>query len=271
MVDATPPPAPPAPELPPAPPQPQPDATLTEDQREELEEAEVAAKLFPDRYKDYPQQLKRWHTEFETRARALLEKNPNITEEDDEYQALLRTKPVVKPADSKKVQRTIGEEAAVRATEKRLAPKINKIEMDSRRAAIMPEVQQFVTNGFQQQIRDVIQADTKSPLAGPLKLFLEKGADAATQEFPMEMNIMREVSAASPARTREFLLLRNEAVEFDPAKNPIHQQVADFINYEGQEFVNKGGKYLGAKWPPVFAANRVYADDEPRRERSADV
>lgn len=245
VVDAPPPTPPPVPEPPQPPPQPQPQAApLTDEQREELEEAEVAARLFPDRYKDYPAQLKRWNSEFETRARALLEKNPNITEEDDEYQALLRTKPTMKAVDSKRVQRTIGEEAAVRATEKRLAPKINKIEMDSRRATIMPEVQAFATNGFQQQIREVIQADARSPLTEPLKVFLEKGAEAVEKEFPMEINIFREVAAASQARVREFLLLRNEAVEYDPAKNPLHQQIADFINFEGQEFENKGGKYL---------------------------
>jgi hypothetical protein len=231
---------PPTPEpLPPVTPEP----ALTDEQREELEEAMVAERLFPDRYKGHAEALKKWNVDFEKRASALIEKNPNVQESDEEFQALLKTKPVIKPVDLKKVLRTVATESAVADTTRALAPKINQIEMDAKRAAILPEVQSFASNTFAQLVRNGIQSDAKSLLAEPMKLAVEKGVEAAAAEFPLEYSVMKEVVEGSRARVQEFLLMTNRATAFDPA-NAVHKQVADFINHEGQQFVEKGGKYL---------------------------
>lgn len=212
---------------------------LTEEQREELQEAEVAARLFPDKYGARVTELRAYYI----RAEALRTAKPNVAEDDEDFQALVQSKPDLKPVDARKVQRKIGEDIAVQATEKRLQPKINKIEMDAKRAAILPEVKSFVAGAWTEGVRNQIKADTKSVLAEPLRLGLEKGFDAASAEFPLETRVMRSVADKARAKVTEFLLMRNNAVDFD-ASNPVHNEVSQFINFEGQQFQKTGGKYL---------------------------
>lgn len=230
-----------APALPP--PTSQSDATLTEEQREEIAEADVAARLFPDRYKEHPDRLRAWYGNFQTNLAALLEKNPNVEESDDEYQALLRNKPAVKPVDARKVQRKIGEDGAARATEERLAPRINKIEMEARRSNIMPEVQHFVGKVFGKQLADIIANDAKSPLVPALKAYMEKGEAEAEKLHPLAFNILRDETRHAQTMLHEFLLMRNGAAAFDD-RNPYHMAVSSFITEEGQAFQKKGGRLL---------------------------
>jgi hypothetical protein len=247
LVDAPPPPPPAF--VPPVQPTPAPvDANLTDEQREELQEAEVAARLFPEKYGGRVAELKGYYA----RAEALRVADPTLTEEDDAYQALVQSKPGIKPVDARKVQRKIGEEEAVQATEKRLTPKIEQIEMDAKRASLLPGVQKFVNEQWTQGVRNQITADTKSVLAAPLALALEKGMAVAEAEYPLETRVTRMVAAKSRAKVEEFLLLRNNAEKFDANKTItvngqpmfVHKEISDFISQEGESFKRTGGKYL---------------------------
>jgi hypothetical protein len=244
-------------EEPPAasPPAPAEDSTLTSDQIEELEEAEVAARLFPSRYGDFPTELKKWYEGFGARAKALLEKNPNLTEEDDEYQRLLNSKPTVKPADYKKVLKASVREDVRRDVAKELAPRFDQQAMDTRRAEILPAVQKFASETFPQGIRNLISADAQSPLSEALKRVEEKGFAAAAQEFPLECGVMAESYGRQQKRVEEFLLLKNRATPFNP-RNAVHKEIADFISQEGRLFAQRGGKYL------VQGARRFLPRDE---------
>lgn len=248
VVDNPPPPAPasPAPTpVPPAPPAPAAEAPLATGSlpvdEEELAEAAVAERLFGDRYKGHTTALKKWYQDFDSRVAALRAQNPNVAEQDDEYQALLDTKPAIKPADYKKVAKTLATEAAVQETNQRLAPKLDKLEMDTRRAEILPGVQDFTQRIFGQGVRQLIQADNQSCLHEPMKLALEKGIEAAMAEFPEESTIMRETMDAQKKRVHEFLLLKNRATAFDP-KNTTHQEIANLINEESRNLMDYGAR-----------------------------
>lgn len=234
--------APPAPTQDPAPaPVEEPTSSLTVEQIEEIQEAAVAERLFPDRYKGHQQKLKAWHDQFEAKAQALIEKNPNITEDDDEYQALLKSKPAIKQEDYKKVARTVASEEAVMKATQQLQPRLNRIEMEARKAQVMPDVNNFLTQTFPEAVRQVIGNDKKSPLLDALNLWKEDPTKAA-DEHPLEIAAIQDVARRQQERMKEFLLMRNRAVEFDP-KNQTHAQIADFINTEGNLFAKNGGKY----------------------------
>jgi hypothetical protein len=220
---------------------PMPAPALTEDQRDELAEAAVAERLFGDRYQGHTAALKKWYQDFDARAAALRAQNPNVTEDDDEYQALLASKPAIKQTDYKKVAKTMATEAAVQETNQRLAPKLDKIEMDARRAEILPGVQDFSQRVFAHGVRTLIEGDPNSPLHVPLKMAVEKGIEAASDEYPEEATILREVMDAQKKRVHEFLLLKNRATAFNP-KSATHQEIANLINEEGQNMLNYGVK-----------------------------
>lgn len=214
---------------------------LPEEQQDELAEAVVAERLFGSRYQGHSAALKKWYADFDGRAAALRARNPDLTEQDDEYQALLATKPALKPADYKRVAKTMATEAAVAETSQRLAPKLDKLEMDARRAEVLPGVQDFTQRVFGQGVRQLIQADAGSCLHEPMKLALEKGLEAALAEFPEEATVMRETMDAQKRRVHEFLLLKHRAAAFDP-RNQTHQEIAQLINEEGRGLVDYGAK-----------------------------
>ena len=214
-------------------------ADYTAQQREEIEDAMVAERLFPDRYQGHSESLKKWYATFDSRAQSIRDRNPNLSEEDDEYQALLKTKPTLSQPDYINV-------AAKKATDRQMAeiaPTIKRIKMEAKKASILPQVAEFVQNNFRQQISNLVSADPHSSLAEAHRLSMEKGPESAMSEYPLEVGMMREAAAHQMKLAQEFLLLRNGAEEFD-SKNATHIQIADFINREGALFQEKGGKYL---------------------------
>jgi hypothetical protein len=221
----------------------QPDMALTEEQRDELAEAMVAERLFPDKYKGFSDRLRAWMQKSSSEQEALFQQNPNITQEDDEYQATLKGKPRIGEGDARKVLRTMGAEEATRATRQEMQPAIEKAAMDAKYAKILPEVKEFVSKKFGLYIAQVIQSDEKSPLLPCLKLYLEKGEEAAAKKYPLEFNILRDQTRTIQTMTAEFMFMRNNAKPFDPA-NPHHLAVSDFIAQEGRAFEQKGGKML---------------------------
>jgi len=237
LVDGPPPPSHPTST---APSPPQQDMTrFNNRQREELEDAMVAERLFPDRYAGHAESLKRWYYNFETRAQALRNENPNIEEDDDQYVSLLKSKPALSQPDFINV-------AAKKATDRQIAeltPTINRLKMESKRASIQPQVADYVRNNFTKQIGNLVSSDANSVLSDAHKFSLEKGSEAAAEEFPLEVGMMREAVGNHMRLAEEFLMLRNGASEFDAA-NQTHSQIADFINREGQSFAERGGKYL---------------------------
>lgn len=231
-------------QTPPPPPAPDLDQNLTDDQREEIQEAIVAERLFPGR-KGYAKQVKDWYPEFERKARALQDRKPDITEDDEEYQSLLRSKPTLSRQEVKKVQRAIGQDESVREAQKAVAPQLEEVRMTAKRAEIAPQVKEFVKVTYPQAVIKLAEQEgDASPIVPVIKMMREKGADAAREEYPLEMSVMAEVSGRYAAMTEEFLYLRNGAKALDQ-NNPTHLAVSEFIRNEGQAYAKNAGNVDG--------------------------
>lgn len=217
-------------------------ATLTADQREELREAEVAERLFPER-KGFKKALVEHFRKFDAQAEALIDADPQRTldENDAEFVKLKSTRPTLRPHEAKKVQRQIGTDEAKADVDAAVAPKLADIEQNQRRIELTPKIEAWVDGPFIAGVKALVTSDPKSLVADAAKLIAEKGFDEASKQFPLEANVLREEGNFARARAAQFLLLKNQAIKFDP-KNEIHTNVANFIKSECDLFAKNGGK-----------------------------
>jgi len=216
--------------------------TLTDAQREELREAEIAERLFPER-KGFKKKLLNWYRKFDDDVKELVKQDSSrsLSDDDDEFKAVLKTKPSLKNAEVKKVNRAIGVEEATAEADKKYKPELDEIKMQQKRIELQPKVEKWVNENFVVGLRSMVSSDKNSPIGDALKLAMEKGVEEATKEYPLEASIMSEEGASARARAQQFLLLKNEAVKFD-SNNSDHKYLAGFIDRESKAFAEKGGK-----------------------------
>lgn len=242
-----------APVQPPAPVPTAPDAdedyvkSLTEEQKDELYEAEVAEMLEPVKYKGQKKKLIDFYRRFEKEATDIMAAQPEARlEETPQFQALVKAKPSLDPVVVKKVNRKIGSDQAEKSVESKLSPKMRELEMNQKRLDLTPKFDTFVTDSFRPGITGLITEDAKSPLNEVVKLIAEKGMDEAKKEFKLETKIYTEELDNFSRRVTKFLLLKNEATPYDNANpDPDHTFVLKFIESEGRSMANyesKNGK-----------------------------
>ncbi len=251
----------PATAQPPAPAAPIPAATLdddyikglTDEQKEELREAEVAELLEPVKYKDQKKKLVAFYRRFDAETSAILEKEPEaVLEENDQFKALVRTKPQLSPSESKRVNRKIASDETEARVRAEIRPDMEDMKMNQRRIELAPKFEAFANTQFKTGVDELIVADDKSVVKQALDLIKEKGVDSARLEFPLEVAILEEEKSAASRRVEQFLLLKNQAVKYDPA-NPDQKFVLEFIDRECKHFAENGGKMLvrdGKKFMP---------------------
>ena len=218
---------------------------LTAEQQEELNEASVAEQLMPDRHKDRRKKLIAYYRNVDATATKLLTDNAAADynlDDDAHYKQVLASKPKLEVVDMRKVQRKMGNEELRRELE----PELTEIKRKQVEVEVQPQLA-VVADNFSRAAREAIAADEKSPMAPVLKMFAEKGIEAAKHEFPLESEIMIEEGAKSRERAREYVRLVHMTKAghnvFD-ANNPIHAELVDFINTEGDRFVQDGGDLL---------------------------
>jgi hypothetical protein len=254
-VDLDVPPAPPAHPVPPAPvttptpaTPPDPDAeyinSLTDEQKEELLEAEVAERLYPEKYKDRKKKLVAWYRKLDDTANSLLTADPNrkLDEKDEEFKNFLDTKPPILSAHVKSVQRTIGKEEATKEVRQQIDPELKSLKRKQDEIEIQPYVER-VTTQFEVGVQELISGDEQSPLAEASKLAREKGMAASEAAFPMESRIYKEEMSKAKKMIQEYVKFAKEVGEFNP-KNETHTDLLQFINEEGQSFAANGGELL---------------------------
>jgi hypothetical protein len=237
---------------------------LTDEQREELIEAEHAEKLFPDRYKGRRKSLIAWYRNFDTQVTDLMRQDPGrkLDDTDEEFSKLTSTKPSLLPVHSKKVQRAIGEEQAVSRVQKQYEPELAEIRRRQEEIDYRPTADRLV-NQFQAGVEELVSADDKSVAGSALRVINAKptqangkwkigDAEFATQAeaqaaqtqiaegYKLEKTIFEEERTRAATMTREALMFSKGLRSYDP-NNRTHRELLDFINTQGREFATKGG------------------------------
>jgi hypothetical protein len=264
---ATPAPPPPpaaAPEPPPADPDEAYVQGLTDEQREELMEAAVAERLFPDRYRGRRKALINWYRGFDGQVQQLMTSDPNrkLDDSDEEFQRVVKTKPSLLPAHSKKVQRTIGEEEAVQRVQQNMNPQLEEIKRRQDEIDYQPKADRLVSQ-FQNGVQELVMSDDKSEVGKALreinatpepkdgkwvlagKTFDTEAAAASYKAdvgkaFKLEQAITQDEVNRASKLTREYLMFDKRLRKFDET-NPLHVDLVNFVNQHGEEFARNGG------------------------------
>ena len=246
-----PPPAPPVNTPPPAPPAPDADAeyvkTLTDEQKDELYEAEVAEMLEPVKFKGQRAKLVEFYKRFDREVQEITTAEPDTKlEESDKFKTLCKAKPVLDAVIIKKVNREIGSREGERRAETKLSPKIQEMEMTTRRIELAPKFQKFVVEEFKPGVNVIIEkeSDPKSPFMEAFAVIKEKGvAEAKKEGYELEAQIYDEETKAAGERAEALLLLKNNAVKYD-AKNPVHAFLIGDGTPENQGFIEREGRFV---------------------------
>lgn len=246
MVDDIPQPTPPpaAEPTPATPPAADPDesyvAGLTDEQRDELHEAEVAGRLFPEKYGDRRKKLLSWYRQVDSTAQQLRSADPerSLDENDDEFKRFLDTKPRMDAAASKRVQRSIGAEEAVKEVKSTYEPKLEELKRKQDEIEFKPQAEKIVSQ-IGSGVMNLIVNDEASPLTEAAKAMQQKG-DSAADDYPLEVEIVqREMKILSTA-ANEMAHFSRGIRKYD-ANNPYHAGLVNFINVQGDAFKANGG------------------------------
>mgnify|MGYP000352491580 CR=1 FL=1 len=246
------PPAPPAPAAPvePAPPapapvaDPDPDAeyikSLTEEQREELAEADFAERTLGGKYAGQKKKLLDSYRAVDKFAT----ENPDAKPEDEEFQKILRAKPVITGADAKKVIRGMAaEEVEQRLVAKDKTPdKLAEIERTQRAMQAEPEIQSVV----QQVSAGIHELNLADAELGPVaKALAEKPFSEVVKEFPLEAEILKQERHVGAALSYHYNKLSRGLIDFDE-RNPAHVDLSKFIVEQCGLLKQKEAKVNGA-------------------------
>jgi hypothetical protein len=228
--------------------------TLTEDQQDELEEARVAEMLEPVRCKDQRKKLIAFYRRFDAEAPRIQSESPDRPLEDNEqFRALVKSKPTLEPVVVKRVNREIGAREGERRTQAKLNPEMEEIKMNQRRIDMAPKFETFIKDHFRTGALSQIVSDTKSPAHEALKLLHEKGEAESEKEFKMETRIWKQEIGAMEGRVRKFLLFTNSAIKHDPAKpDEDLTWVSNFVEEEGRKMAQYEATQVRMRKSTVF-------------------
>ena len=239
------PPEEPPPAAPPATPAPDADAafieTLSEDQRTELEEAEFAAKLNPNKYKS----LKKDLLAFYRRSEELIAKVSRGEEEEEAFKRILETKPKMELVDQRRVLRAMGAEEGAKKAKEALVPEVEEIKRNQAEMKIAPKLD-AVANNFGNAVSEAFAVDEKSPVNNLVKLAKEKGFAEAAKEYPLEAEVAVDEMKRGKSLASEYVrirwLARNGFYVYDE-KNQTHSELIKLIADEANAFAQHGGDY----------------------------
>lgn len=223
-------------------------AGLTEEQQEELAEAEWAEKNLGDKHKGRRKQLLDFYRKLDASHEKLLKEKPDRTfgDDDDEFQSVLKTKPMVSSTEQRKIIRGRAEEGAIVKVRSENEGRLAEIERATRKLELTPKVEQFVeqwTEGVDELLLEPGKGADGKETESPFKTVLEaiqKDPETALEEFPLEAKVIQKEADHGRALAREMALFNQGVGKFD-AKNPLHNELAKWITREGQIFKERGG------------------------------
>jgi hypothetical protein len=212
---------------------------LTEEQRDELAEIELAERLYPDRYKGAKKKLVEFYRRFDAEATKMEDPDEN-----PDFKRLMDTKPKISQLDYKKVQREIGKREATQAVRDEIAPELEKIKIEQAEIKARPKVAAVLTE-LETDLNKMFVDDANSPMRDLAKRLADNQADAVS-EYPLEAAVAQAELRRSRALLAEYTLFQNRATKFDP-NNRAHTELYSFIESEGEALQKAGGMTRGGK------------------------
>jgi hypothetical protein len=224
---------PPAPE-PQAPTAKDPDAGLDEDLRDDIERAQVAERLFPDRYKGFSQKYRDFAGKLDAYIAKAREEDPDRTldEDDEQFQRWVKNN---RPqwgsrADARKVEHEMIESRVA----DRIARERESVEERIRQVEVTPRIESRVAK-FEQQLTEQLGEDYGDAIK-------QAGLDGAAEKFPFEADAVRAANTRTQQLASEFLALSHGVAKPDFDKNPDHLWLYNFMESQGSHFHANGAE-----------------------------
>jgi hypothetical protein len=238
---------------------------LTEDQKEELSEAEYLERLFPEKYQGRKKKLMDWYRNLDTTANKLLQDNPDrpLDASNEDFAKFLKTKPPVDLAHSRKAQRTMAEESAEQRVEAKIAPKITELERKQNEIEFKPQLDRMMSQ-MDNAMEELIASDDKSPLTPAIQALK---ADPNTPEFRLEKKIIDEEKRSSGKLSREYVMLTRGVRNYNE-QNQTHKQLLEFINEQGRQMAAQPDEVKRDNKGRMFLSRSEYADAK-RKDKDA--
>lgn len=240
----------------PTPEPPDPDADyikgLTDEQREELAEAEFAEKNLGNKYAG---QRKKLIESFKAVDKFAAE-NPDAEPDSEEFQKILRAKPTLSGVDARKVVRGMAVEEFRKSTasDTSTADRLRQVETTAKIAAAAPEI----ANVLSKVVDGITEIATKDPeLKAVMEIVTAKGYDEAAKEYPLEVQAFSTRVDHARAISNDYVLFAKDLATFDP-KNQNHAWLADFVAKQGEHFKKNGGERLTDKQGRTFLTRAEY-------------
>lgn len=271
---------------PPIPPEPAPAATppadpdaayiagLSDEQKEELREAEYAEKLYPDKYKGRKAALLAWYKNLDSEMVRLTKENPGRTlnEEDEEFAKVLQSKPKLDNAHSKRVMREIAKDEVQAEVRQAMEPQLTELKTKQKEIEFQPQLHRMMAavNGAMDEL---LVQDEQSPFSAAIKarnaeppagVDVKQYREELTAQYALENKIMEDEKKKSGALTREFVSIVKGVKQYNPS-NETHQHLLAFIHREGQAM--RGQQVDGKIFLPRDEYNAVISKDPSQKAK----
>ena len=155
----------------------------------------------------------------------------NLSEDHDFEQFVARNRPQLDMTEVRSAEREMLLEEAEERAMKRLAPQVNKANIETRRLQMKPQV-----DSIKQDIEKKAMSMVPESLASDLN---ERSAEDVAKDNPYEFNIVNTAITNAAQFASEFIDISKGMVDFD-GNNPTHQQLRDWLVNEQDTFIQSG-------------------------------
>jgi hypothetical protein len=210
-------------------------ASLSEEQQEELAEAEYAEAHLGEKFKGQKKKLLEFYRQVDGFAQKFTGEN---FEEDEDWKKLVAKKPKFTPFEAKKVERGMIEESVYRRAKAEHSQEVETLRRKTKELELRPQIAAFAQD-FRAGMLDVLEKDPNDPLS-KVAADYRANPQQAIAEHKINANVIDKVSRAYQEMAVEFTLFNKQVRDFDE-KNPALVNMVKFINQADVTFQAKGG------------------------------
>ena len=215
---------------------------LTEDQKEELEEAGWAEKNLNK--SGAKKKLVDWYKKLDAEAERMAKEDPGVKFDasNEDWNKFLATKPGFSKSEQKRILTGTIREQAEAQIRKEQEPKMAAVERDAREAKLKPDVDNAVgqfREGLKQVVAEDVGDDGKETTVAAAAKLLATDPAKARAEYGLESAVIEQEQVKAVKLAETFTRFTRGLEQFDP-ENPGHAFLHQFVKARCDEMVKYG-------------------------------
>ena len=236
---------------------------LMDEQKFELELMEAAEKAMPDKYKGHRSRSLKFYKDMEAWVDEQASRDPDFGPENNQREIseyVAKNKPVIDKIDERRIERGLIRDQALREFEEKSSEKFRALEQKTRSIEERPRIQREVEEFRGASLEGDIEA---------LKLISEGKPEQASEKYPMESSVARQVSDHASQIYQDFLEYNRGLSSFHEKKESM-DFLDKFLEDQGKFFHQNGGESRnreGRQFLPVADYNLEVSRDASASSR----